>query len=601
MASPPPAVTPPAGYVNGHANGIFPPPGYQHTDDHFVLTPDGAQVFANPVLGIEILDEFDGKSYVRRIQFEVVRGASDGARTNTFDIPYEAMTTAQEFRRAVLKHGLTPNDAALKVFMPDLLTQIHNMKRVRTQQRMGWLETDGVIEGFSFGGQVHGPEGSRATAVPHPFYTPRGSLAEWKKAASVFFGRGLTEIETIIATAFAAPLIRFTLIDGAVVFVRSSQSGEGKTASLETSASVWMSRQGMLTDGTMNATLARITTLNNLPMNFDEFIKDTSDQTARQAAKAILSISAGKQPARLNRMLKEIHQLPSRTMMVGSSNISLVELARNSDTNAQAARVLEIELSNVGQRLGVTHRQAAEFKEAQERNFGNAGLVYAAYIGKHHEKVKRWVAEKVGELEGILGSRNEERYWIDISATVIVGSAIAKALDLLKFDTVGIQKFLLNLIRSHRAAMADRGTNPDDPDEQLRRVGNFLNESIRNRIITKNAPSQGRAKMLVENYGQLMNSNVFTVRWATEDQLLLISERALNEWCRRNNIGSYIQMRTVLERHGYCTRNRNNRKIGGNCGPAYTTSPEIVLEFDLTKPQLANLNPPDETGETDAV
>ena len=83
MASPPPAVTPPAGYVNGHANGIFPPPGYQHTDDHFVLTPDGAQVFANPVLGIEISDEFDGKSYVRRIQFEVVRGASDGARTNT--------------------------------------------------------------------------------------------------------------------------------------------------------------------------------------------------------------------------------------------------------------------------------------------------------------------------------------------------------------------------------------------------------------------------------------------------------------------------------------------------------------------------------------
>ena len=250
--------------------------------------------------------------------------------------------------------------------MPDLLTQIHNMKRVRTQQRMGWLETDGVIEGFSFGGQVHGPEGSRATAVPHPFYTPRGSLAEWKKAASVFFRSWSYRDRNTIATAFAAPLIRFTLIDGAVVFVRSSQSGEGKTASLETSASVWMSRQGMLTDGTMNATLARITTLNNLPMNFDEFIKDTSDQTARQAAKAILSISAGKQPARLNRMLKEIHQLPSRTMMVGSSNISLVELARILIPTHRQHACWRLNVSNVGQRLGVTHRQAAEFKEAQE-------------------------------------------------------------------------------------------------------------------------------------------------------------------------------------------------------------------------------------------
>ena len=141
--------------------------------------------------------------------------------------------------------------------------------------------------------------------------------------------------------------------------------------------------------------------------------------------------------------------------------------------------------------------------------------------------------------------------------------------------------------------MADRGTNPDDPDEQLRRVGNFLNESIRNRIITKNAPSQGRAKMLVENYGrideqQCVHCTLGNRRSIAVDQR---TERLMNG-CRRNNIGNYIQMRTVLERHGYCTRNRNNRKIGGNCGPAYTTSPEIVLEFDLTKPQLANLNPP---------
>ena len=46
-------------------------------------------------------------------------------------------------------------------------------------------------------------------------------------------------------------------------------------------------------------------------------------------------------------------------------------------------------------------------RKHRKRNFGNAGLVYAATSVSTTRKVKRWVAEKVGELEGILGSRNE--------------------------------------------------------------------------------------------------------------------------------------------------------------------------------------------------
>lgn len=606
---PPEGVAPVAGQVNGFAHAFvgddityqFPPPGYKHTPEKLLLTSDDLLCFANPVLSIELIDEFDGKAYVRQIEFETVRGAEDGPPTHKFTVPYEAMTTAQEFRRACLKYGLTPLEPALKVLMPDLLTQMHNMRRVRTQQRMGWIETDELITGFSYGGQFHGPEGSKPTADPHQFYKPRGSLDVWKKTAGVFMG--IVEMETIIATAFAAPLVRFTMVEGLIVFVRSSQSGEGKSASLETAASVWMSKQGMLTDGTMNATLARITTLNNLPLIFDEFIKDTSDRTAKQAAKAILSIAAGKQPSRLQGFgtYKEIPQIPSRTMMVGSSNISLVELAKNSDTNAQAARVLEIELSNVVQQLGITFEQATELKEAQERNSGVAGLVYAAYIGKNHRAVSRWIKDKLSELEGILGHRDVERFWVAAAATIIVGAAIATALGLLKFNVAGIQKYLVNLIFAHRAAMSDRGTNADDPAVQLQRVGNFLNDNIRSRIITAAMPSQGRARTPVLNPSQLVYANGYAVRWAKEERLLWLSEVKTQEWFKRNDVGSYPQLRTVLEKEGYCVR-KHKRKIGGNCGEQYTTSPETVLEFDLSKECNANLNPPDdETGETNAV
>ena len=139
--------------------------------------------------------------------------------------------------------------------------------------RHGWVTKDGKITGFSFGNTLFTTDGPQTTpAKSHHWYTPTGSYDEWKQAANLYVGKGLIEMETVIATGFAAPLIHFTLVDGAVVYFRSNGTGVGKTAALEAGNSLWAHRNAIIRDGTSNATMDRVATLNNLPVPYDDMV-----------------------------------------------------------------------------------------------------------------------------------------------------------------------------------------------------------------------------------------------------------------------------------------------------------------------------------------
>jgi hypothetical protein len=149
--------------------------------------------------------------------------------------------------------------------------------------------------------------------------------------------------------------------------------------------------------------------------------------------------------------------------------------------------------------------------------------------------------------------------------------------------------------------MQDRGTNADDPDVQLHRVVDFINDRIRGRIITNHMPGRGRGKTEVLNAHVLGYGNEFPLRLAKTDAKLWISEPKLAAWCKfpgRNY--SYEHMKGVLVKNKYCVRHRNGRSIGGGCPIEYRTGEEIVLEFDLTDPKVGHIIAADEiAGEPD--
>lgn len=342
----------------------------------------------------------------------------------------------------------------------------------------------------------------------------------------------------------------------------------------------------MLTEATRSALLARQTKLNNLPLLFDEFIKSNDSREARSAASLILNVSAGKQPARMRRDLKEVPQEPSRTMMVASSNLSLTEVAKNADTNAQAARVLEIEMTNSVKRLGLLQDQVTALKETKERNYGTAGALYADFLGRQHSFLQREIAAIVGALQKRTGATDGERFWLAAAATIYVGASIANALGLLAFDLRAMWTYLVDLIKSQRAAMVERGTNADDPEVQLQRVIDFINDNQNNRLVTDTMPNVGRNNCQVRLTDR--QANEFVLRFADVDKKLWISGAKLRKWCERHDPKiEYRQVYRVLEKHGLCFFNSKGRTLGG--GTTYKTGKEPVVEFDLTNPRISHM------------
>jgi hypothetical protein len=339
-------------------------------------------------------------------------------------------------------------------------------------------------------------------------------------------------------------------------------------------ASVWYHPKIMLVEAaTYNFATSRIADVNNLPACFNDFIPDDAE---RWVGRFIKDVTAGAEKGRLTRNSKEIPRRFSRTLMIGNGNRSIVEMAGIKDTNAQAVRVLEYEMPR-----RVTHivRDDAALREALEQNYGQAGLVYARFLGTHHVAIAEMVKDQVQALNRQFGADEGERFWIAAIATLLIGATIAKKLDLVQFDVPAMRAFLINLFNSRRAHVNELEINADDPVVQQQRIINFLNERVRNRLVTDRMPRRGQGSVAMK-IPPAQGVNEFVARYAIDDRKLWVSEPKLEYWCLQRGY-QYGTMRKVLLRNKYCIRHQQGRSLGAGCPSEYRTGSEKVLEFDL--------------------
>jgi hypothetical protein len=593
LASPAMPVT--VDYVNGHpmADSFLPktwerpiwlPPGYDYTVEGYILVSGtNIRVFNTPVLEI-------GQTYLAdtttELDFRILRGTEETDDESQFSIGLGSLSSKAKFAEQAMSHGLVPNPLTPKevMFGMDLLTQIRQSKLAHTQKRQGWVHKDGTRVGFAYGGWTFTKGEKSRLATPDDRFRPCGTLENWKPAANTFVGKDLVEMEIVIAAAFAAPLIEFTIVDGVILFTHSVLSGYGKTGSMAAAASVWYHPKQMLVEAaTYNFATSRIAAVNNLPACFNDFIPDDAE---RWVGRFIKDVTSGAEKGRLTRTSKEITRRFSRTLMIGNGNRSIVEMSGVKDTNAQAVRVLEYEMPH-----RVTHiaRDDAQLRETLEQNFGMAGLVYAEFLGNHHEAVASMVKDTVRDLQRRLGADEGERFWIAAIATLIVGATIARKLDLVQFDLRGIEMFLLNWFNARRAHINELEINADDPVVQQQRVINFLNERVRNRLITDRMPRRGHGQVTMK-HPPAPNVNEFVARYAINDRKLWVSEPKLEYWCQQRGY-QYLTMKKVLLRNKFCVRHQQGRSLGAGCPADYRTGSEKVLEFDLRDSRNAGFMP----------
>src|SRR6185436_7717591 len=167
----------------------------------------------------------------------------------------------------------------------------------------GWTEDDG----FCYGGKVITPTGEEPAyqreAQRLMPYAPKGSLDAWKKTTKYITDQSRPELEVIMATAFAAPLIKMTLRQAVLLSAYSRASGAGKSTAMKIGQAVWGNQVTGLNglDDTENAIIAKVGDLRHLPLYWDEM--KTKDQYNR-IINVTFQLGQGKNKARLDRESK---------------------------------------------------------------------------------------------------------------------------------------------------------------------------------------------------------------------------------------------------------------------------------------------------------
>lgn len=396
----------------------------------------------------------------------------------------------------------------------------------------GW-----VGDNFHYNGVVYGATADlpiiRVDERTASIYTVQGDLAVWQQCANHILSQPRQASWAVIASAFGAPLMKFTGLSGALLSIVSSGSGTGKTTALKLAQSVWGDPQQIThLDDTDNSVIKRMGTLANLPSYWDEVRGSKHDM--EKFIQMIFRIAQGKEKARLTSTIKQRKAGTWSTLLTIGSNESLIEHVTQSLTNSDAgsARVFELRAEQVVDK-SMSDGQARHFFSQVNHNFGGAGEVYATYLGGNAAKVRQLVTAMDTKLSAELGTSGDERFWTATIAVLLVGAAIANALKLTQFDLPAFKKYLIKQFKAQRKEKrVNYMAKPED--RALRLVETFLHEKTEQILHCDVlvAPGKSQVKILRESL-----RHPVVARLAQKEGCVRIDVQAFKKWVYDTNGG----------------------------------------------------------------
>lgn len=346
-----------------------------------------------------------------------------------------------------------------------LVSFVHHLQTIAAtgtrRDAVGWTKTRDGSTAFGFGGKAWTASGRfENTAGIDPAiedrYTVRGDFAPWKVAADFITNMRRLDLQVILASAFAAPLVRFTGQTGLLLSAYSPQSGVQKSTAMQVAQAVWAHpvRAMNRIDDTYNSVANKLGVLRHLPIYWDEL--QTPDQAEIGFAKMAFTLTQGTEKGRLGADIQQRNSGSWATMLVSASNFSVQDMMQRGAKNTAAGlnRVFEVLVQPAPSSVIISASQAnAIIAECQE-HFGHAGERFAQALARDEAKTKARLLGVAAAFEKATNAAAEERFWVFSAATLFLGAAMAKAEGLVDFDLPGLQAYLTQAIVSQRAAKA---------------------------------------------------------------------------------------------------------------------------------------------------
>ena len=412
-----------------------------------------------------------------------------------FVVPNSKVMDGIELRKLLASKGIMSGkkqfDLIVDYVIRSFLELFDKHKAEQMRNQFGWADNDSkFIVGdreISVDGTYHSPPSSvtRATAEN---LVPAGTLEKWREVFDLDGRPGLEAHAFAAATAFGAPLLKFSGQRGAIINVIHPSSGTGKTTILHMANSVWGSPEKLCAkkDDTFNSKVFKLGVHCNLPITFDEM----SNTEPKQLSELAYLITQGTGKDRMKSSSNELRvNLTSwQTIALCSSNHSFYEKLEHLKDTPQGEMMRIIEYS-IDYSDAISMELGKEMFDHQLlENYGHAGEVYARYILSDYEEVKKLYAVIQQRLDSKLKLTQRERFWSATAAANITGIYIAIRLGLCNWDVARIFKWACKMILNLRTTLVA----PPEGDRQV--LGEFIIGRMSNILIVNDGVDR-RSKM----------------------------------------------------------------------------------------------------------
>jgi len=504
-----------------------------------------------------------------------------------------------EMRKSLQKQGfmLPINGRSatmiLEFFMA-WITKLQQQKNaVVNSVPFGWLMSGGSAKGFVYGGKLHTPTGTEAAASTDPElavqFAPTGDRLPWITAAQMITDQGRPALDAIIASSFAAPLVKWTGHAGLLLSAYSVESGIGKSTALKIAQAVWgdpVKAIQSLSD-TQNSVLNKLGELRNLPMYWDEL---KSEEDTKRFVDTVFRLSLGKEKSRMTAKVQQRSTGTWQTIMVAASNESLLDSVayKTRATTAGLYRIFEftVDPARKGGAGQIDPTVAQRIVAKLNDNHGTIGFEYASYLGGNHAQVE----SDMGKMLTIVGNETkmnpDERFWIALIASLLLGAYYSNALGYTAINEPRLKEFLYGQLSEMRQ---ERNAQPVDMRNGVNVInvlGRFLNENRARHTIMTNLVWRGRGKPPVgqiQVIGDASRLDTIKVHVGQDDKLIRIGQSYLYDWLMDNHYPRHVFTKALKDELGAVAV---NGRLGA--GTTYANAAEHLIEINLAGNPLAN-------------
>lgn len=491
-----------------------------------------------------------------------------------FTIPNHKVMDGNELRKILAAKDLMvakkQYDLLVDFVIKSFEQLFSNKKAEQMRNQFGWADGDTkfIIGDREVGvqGTYHSPP-STITKVLAEHMVPTGTFEEWKEVFDLYGRPGLEAHAFAAATAFGAPLLKFSGQRGAIINVVNTNSGTGKTTILHMCNSVWGDPERLCAkkDDTFNSKVFKLGVFCNLPTTFDEM----SNTDPKQLSELAYLITQGTGKDRMKSSSNELRaNLTSwQTIALCSSNHSFYEKLEFLKDSPQGEMMRIIEYSLDYSDAIDTELGKKMFDHQLLENFGHAGEIYARYILSEYDEVKALFATIQQKIDTKLKLSQRERFWSATVAANMTGIYIAVRLGLCDWNIARIFKWACNMILNLRGNIIP----PPTADKQI--LGDYIIGRIDN-ILIVNDGTDRRSKLqevpLLEPKRELM------IRFEPDTQKVFITANSFRAYCSARSISYREALNKMKKDRLYL--GSGLKRMGK--GMQFNLPPVQALEFD---------------------